>query len=86
MNRYILHYTLKNHNWLGYVSVENQISSLGNAWRHNVCPTILRLDSELSPMQLQSQMNSFLDLKNGDTYYVAQISEYRSKCSWTKLN
>ena len=90
MTRYIIHYTVKR--WSDYDRVEKILMDCGVVWKHNVSSTLIRLDSELTPMQLQTKMNSVLNLnfeeenfEQGDTYYFTVVSEYRSHCHWTKL-
>ena len=89
MTRYFIHYKTKR--WADCAQVEATLITCGKLWKHNVSPTVLRLDSELTPMELQGKMNSVLKLNHedydaGDTYYLTEVGEYRSHCHWTKLN
>lgn len=86
MNHYIIYYSLNNQNWNSYMEVERMLAKCGDAWKKNSVPTFIRLDSELGLKAMHHRMLLTLNVKDGDTYYIAQIPTTTYQNGTTRLN
>ena len=68
------------------MEVERVLAKCGDAWKANVTPTFIRLDSELGLKALHHRMVLTLDVKNGDSYCISQIPTTTYQNGTTRIN